>query len=84
MLIRKELAGECSNEARFHEVVGLYLRELRQTPEELAGTFDMSTPSVRLWMRGRCAPHPTMRRRVYEKLERLLVSAGAGDVDSAP
>lgn len=50
----------------FHRIVSEALALLEIADADLASRFNMSRPSVNRWKNGRNAPHPAVRRPVYE------------------
>ncbi len=58
------------SEERFFQAIDKALEKL--TEKEIAQTIGTSTPSVRCWARHTRAPHPAIRRRVLQEINKLL------------
>lgn len=64
------------SEERFFQAIDKALEKL--TEREIAQAIGTSIPSVRCWARHTRAPHPSVRRRVLQEINKLL----AAKVDS--
>lgn len=64
------------SEERFFQAIDKALEKL--TEKEIAQAIGASIPSVRCWIKHTRAPHPAIRRRVLQEINKLL----AAKVDS--
>lgn len=62
----------CLSEERFFKAIDKALEKL--TEKEIAQAIGASIPSVRCWAKHTRAPHPAIRRRVLEEINKLLTA----------
>ena len=62
--------ADTRDEGKFHEVVSHGVALLQLMDRDIAHEFGVSRPTVTRWRNGANAPHPAMRKPVYDLLER--------------
>lgn len=70
--------------AAFHELVRDGCDLMHLTDADLSRAFNVSHPTARRWMTGSNAPYPSLRRFVYEWLDRRATSATVRETSSKP
>jgi DNA-binding transcriptional regulator YiaG len=61
--------ADAESDVTFQIVINLALKLLPMTEKDFYRRFDMSVPSMKRWINGTSAPHPIMRKRVFEFIE---------------
>ena len=69
-LLQALKTAEPMDDARFHEVFSCGVTLLNLSDKDVAREFGASRPTVTRWRNGANAPHPAMRKHVYDLLER--------------
>lgn len=60
---------DCNNDSQFYIIFGRGIKLLKINDEEITKKFDMSKPSLSRWKNNITAPHPSIRKHVYEFLQ---------------
>lgn len=55
------------DDALFHKLIRRTMELTNLDIRTMADRFDMSKPSLELWIKGSHAPHPVMRTNIYKR-----------------
>lgn len=62
--------ADTRDDRKFHDAVSQGVALLQLMDKDIAHEFGVSRPTVTRWRNGANAPHPVMRKHVYDLLER--------------
>lgn len=61
-------AADCADNSAFQKLIEEGQQILRLTDKDFAREFNVSRPTITRWRNGDVAPHPALRKHVYEFL----------------